>query len=231
MNYEQLFDGNQSTTATTSLRLRLTGEQPNLTASARRSSVYKDLSHAHICPSFLSMTGAPLQPTLKAASTAQHSQLSAIANSTPTPSRAASPARPRKTPKSEPPSNEYLSEQATLSLIRRVLIGESNATDRASPGPLEGALPPLTSSNDVDVQLYAIISIVVKDFIQPWYTKITPDQAFVDEVVHIVAHCSRALEQRLRHADIAGLILDEVPAILVQHVKGRSYHVQHVFIF
>ncbi|KPI36834.1 uncharacterized protein AB675_11791 [Cyphellophora attinorum] len=165
------------------------------------------------------MTGAPLQPTLKAASTAQHSQLSAVANSTPTPSRAASPARPRKTPKSEPPSNEYLSDAATLSLIRRILIGESNATDRASPGPIEGALPPLTSSNDVDIQLYAIISIVVKDFIQPWYTKITPDQAFVDEVVHIVAHCSRALEQRLRHADIAGLILDEVPAILVQHVE------------
>lgn len=169
------------------------------------------------------MTGAPLQPTLKAASTAQHSQLSAVASSTPTASRAASPARPpRKTTKAEAPNNDYLAEKPTLSLIRRVLISDAHGSDRATPGPIEGALPPLTSSNDVDIQLYAIISIVVKDFIQPWYTKITPDHAFVDEVVHIIAHCSRALEQRLRHIDIVELALDEIPAILEQHVKGTA---------
>lgn len=167
------------------------------------------------------MIGAPLQPTLKAASTAQHTQLSAVASSTPTTSRAASPARPRKVQKPEVPNNDYLSEKATLSLVRRVLITEQHGNDRATPGPIEGVLPPLTSSNDVDIQLYAIISIVVKDFIQPWYSKITPDHSFVEEVVHIIAHCSRALEQRLRHIDVAELTLNEIPALFEQHTQGK----------
>lgn len=168
------------------------------------------------------MTGAPLQPNLKAASTAQHSQLSAVANSTPTVSRAASPAPHRRPPKQEPPNNDYLSEKSTQSLIRRILVSDSHGSDRATPGPIEGILPPLTSSNEVDVQLYAIISVVIKDFVQPWYTKITPDHAFVEEIVQIIAHCTRAIEQRLRQIDLADLALNEIPAILQQHVQGRT---------
>lgn len=166
------------------------------------------------------MTAAPFQPTLKAPSTAQHSQLSAVAGSTPTTSRAASPARPRKQARQEWHSNDFLSEKSTLSLIRRILVPDSHGSDRSTPTPNEAVLPPLTSSNDVDVQLYAIIAIVVKDFIQPWYTKITPDQTFVEEVVQVIAHCSRALEQRLRQADVVELVFDEIPTVLERHVIG-----------
>ena len=175
------------------------------------------------------MTGTPLQPTLKAASTAQHSQLSAVASSTPTASRAASPARPRKSQKQETPNNDYLSDKATWSLIRRVLQPETHSSDGGNTAPADAQRPPLTSSNDVDVHLYAIIAIVVKDFVQPWYTRITPDQAFVEEVVHIIAHCTRALEQRLRHVDIAELVLDEIPALFEQHVKGRRTDLRELF--
>lgn len=121
-------------------------------------------------------------------------------------------------------NSDGTSEKATLSLIRRVLAPETgHGKDvRASPRPIGDVLPPLSSSNDVDVQLYAIIAIVIKDFVYAWYSKITPDHAFVEEVVHIIAHCSRALEGRLRQADIDEIALDEVPALVERHVQCKK---------
>ncbi|EXJ81222.1 hypothetical protein A1O3_07512 [Capronia epimyces CBS 606.96] len=114
------------------------------------------------------------------------------------------------------------SERATLTLIRRTLVADgSHGTDlKASQTTTEGVLPPLTSSNEVDVQLYAIVAIVVKDFVNAWYTRITPDRAFVDEVIQLIAHCTRALEQRLRLIDITELMLDELPVLIERHVAA-----------
>lgn len=55
---------------------------------------------------------------------------------------------------------------------------------------------------------------------QTWYGKITPDQTFVEEIVRIIAHCTRALEQRLRKVDLESLLFDELPELLEAHVKG-----------
>ena len=103
-------------------------------------------------------------------------------------------------------------------MIRRVL--SPHPPGSTDPLPLHELLPPLTSSNEVDLQLYAIISIVVKEFVYSWYGKITPDQGFVEEVVRIIAHCTRALEQRIRSVDIQSLVLDEIPELVEGHVNG-----------
>ena len=170
------------------------------------------------------MTSNPARPPLppylqvnpKASSTAQSSNLSAVASNSPSSSRSPSQARPVKK-RFSVPAIDHTSDAATLSLIRRVLSPQSG--HGASPRPVED-LPPLTSLNEVDIQLYAIIAIVIKDFVNVWYTKITPDDAFVGEVIQIIAHCSRALEQRLRKVDLGELILDEIPALLVSHTLG-----------
>ena len=80
----------------------------------------------------------------------------------------------------------------------------------------------MTSSNDIDLQLYAIIAIVVKDLVQSWYGKITPDQGFVEEVVRIVAHCTTQLESRIRAVDLEGLVFDELPELVEAHIKGQQ---------
>ena len=167
-----------------------------------------------------------LQPNAKASSTAQSSNLSAVASGTPTSSRSSSQARPVKQ-RHNASKADFTSENATLSLIRRVLSPQSgHASDpRSTPRPIEDLLPPLTSFNEVDLQLYAIIAIVLKDFVYAWYGKITPDHAFVEEVIQIVAHTTRALEQRLRRVDMGGLVLDEIPAVVVAHI--RCENVQH----
>lgn len=163
-----------------------------------------------------------LQPTTKTTSTAKSSHLSATANDKPVSSRASSQSRLTKswhTPRNE----DYASDKATTTLIRRVLCTTSNPGDQKSvQRPVEDLLPPLTSSNDVDLQLYAIIAIIIKEFVNAWYSKITADHVFVEEVVQIIAHCTRALEQRLRRIDLQELILDEVPALCTSHIQGRD---------
>lgn len=115
---------------------------------------------------------------------------------------------------------DALSDRATLSLIRRTLCSQLGDKGRSTPAPIDEILPPLTSSNEVDLQLYALIAIIIREFVQTWYTKITPDQVFVEEVVKIIAHCTRGLEQRLRKVDLESLIFDELPELLDVHVQG-----------
>ncbi|KUI65058.1 PXA domain protein 1 [Cytospora mali] len=125
----------------------------------------------------------------------------------------------RRSPRSNP--SEYLSDRATAQLIRRVLCPQQvNDRNRTALAPVDELLPPLTSRNDVDIQLYAIIAIILRDFVQTWYNKITPDETFVAEIVQIIAHCSRTLEQRLRKVDMESLLLDELPDLLDKHVEA-----------
>lgn len=107
-------------------------------------------------------------------------------------------------------------------MIRRVLCPQaSNQSGTSGPQTLE-ELPPLTSSNDVDRQLYALIAIIIKEFVLSWYSKITTDQVLISEALQVIAHCTRALEQRLRSTDVAGLILDEIPALIESHITCKS---------
>jgi len=124
------------------------------------------------------------------------------------------------------PPSDPLSDKATIIFIRRTLCPfpvakqTTNTRGAPTPPPIEALLPPLTSQNDVDLQLYAIVAVIIKEFVHTWYAKITPDQAFVEEVVKIIAHCTRALEQRLRKVDLEALLFDELPELFDSHVVG-----------
>ncbi|KAH8198100.1 hypothetical protein TruAng_007721 [Truncatella angustata] len=127
-----------------------------------------------------------------------------------------SPRRPIR-----PASSDYLSDKATTAFIRRTLCAQHLADrGRNSPAPIEELLPPLTSRNDVDLQLYALISVILKEFVQKWYNNITADESFVAEIVQIIAHCTRALEERLRHVDLESLLFDELPELIDAHITG-----------
>lgn len=118
--------------------------------------------------------------------------------------------------------SEFTSEKVTLALIRRVLCPQTSSHGGSTPQPPEEVLPPLTSSNEVDRQLYALIAIIIKEFVYTWYSKITPDQALVNEVLQVIAHSTRALEQRIRQIDVAQLVLDEIPALVEAHISCKT---------
>jgi hypothetical protein len=133
------------------------------------------------------------------------------------PTSAALPATPVRQ-SSRQISADPLSEKVTTTLIRRTLCSQTADKEK----PIADLLPPLTSSNEVDMQLYALIAIIIREFVQTWYSKITPDQVFVEEVVSIIAHCTRGLEQRIRKVDLEALLFDEFPELLDTHVRGMS---------
>lgn len=133
-------------------------------------------------------------------------------------------AAPAPTTSRRPISSDPLSDQATAALIRRVLCPQQQHGDktRDAQTPIEELLPPLTSRNDVDLELYAFLAIILREFVQSWYSRITTDETFVAEIVHTIAHCTRALEQRFRKVDMESLLFDEVPDLLQKHMTGED---------
>ena len=83
-------------------------------------------------------------------------------------------------------------------LLYLVLLTDCKVLCPSTQDPLDQVLPALTSSPNVDLELYALIAVIFRDFVQKWYGQITTDVAFVDEVVTVIAHVTRALEERLR---------------------------------
>ncbi|KAK4890657.1 hypothetical protein LTR27_010696 [Elasticomyces elasticus] len=116
-----------------------------------------------------------------------------------------------------------LQDDATITLIKRVLCTKAGLEETAThevDGRLEDLLPPLTSRKDLDVQLYAILAVILSQFVQSWYTRITPDNDFIDEIVRIIAQCIRGLEERLKLCDLDSLLLDELPIMLDTHLEA-----------
>lgn len=116
----------------------------------------------------------------------------------------------------------------TIAYVKRVLCSDKTRTPAQRDHPtastsLDELLPPLTSSNDVDIQLYAIIAVILDQFVQSWYQRITVDHDFIDEIINIIAHCTRGIEQRLKHLDLQELLLDELPALFCAHLEGQAF--------
>lgn len=79
----------------------------------------------------------------------------------------------------------------------------------------------MTSSNEVDLHIYGLVAVIMREFVYAWYSKITPDQVFVDEIIKVIAHVTRGLEQRIRKVDLEALIFDELPELLEAHITGK----------
>jgi hypothetical protein len=140
------------------------------------------------------------------------------------------PRRPRLVRLTRQSSFEASTDKAAAALVRRVLLAHqfNNNPQESEQQPassntacLDATLPSLTSSNEIDLQLYALIAIFIKDCVYSWYSKFTTDHTFIEDVIQIIAHCTRALEERLRTADLERLFLNEVPALIDAHVRSK----------
>jgi hypothetical protein len=197
-----------STSASTTIPQTLFNYNPNDPAASSRIAAMTATS---------SRAPTHLQPRLKSAATSDTSSQSASANPSSSPSTTLPTTQLPKA--SRLALQDSVSDKATIALIRRTL-SPSSADKNAQ---IFETLPPLTSRNDVDMQVYALVAIVIKEFVQTWYSKITPDQTFVEEVIRIIAHCTTGLEQRLRKVDLEALLFDEFPELLDAHVRGESH--------
>lgn len=119
-------------------------------------------------------------------------------------------------------SSDFISDVAdrkTATFIKKVLCADREPKELDNT-PLDELLPPLTSSNELDTQLYAFIAVIIQENVHSWYSKITTDKEFVHEVIQIIAHCTRTLESRVRKVDVVQLVLDDACALLNAHTEG-----------
>ncbi|KFY46118.1 hypothetical protein V494_00606, partial [Pseudogymnoascus sp. VKM F-4513 (FW-928)] len=114
-----------------------------------------------------SRTAAPLPPP---------SSIASIKPIRATPSPAPRPSQPTQAQLSA-----ALSPAATSALIRRTLHPTASKDT-----PLSSLLEPLTGDVDVDFEIYALLAVVLREFVVKWYGGITGDNGFVGEIEELV---------------------------------------------
>lgn len=80
-------------------------------------------------------------------------------------------------------------------------------------------LPELTQSDPVNVQLYALIGLLLKQFVQSWHSLITNDKTFLHEILETLANITHKIENRLTLLDFNEIIMNELPMLIQSHVE------------
>ncbi|KAJ1957730.1 hypothetical protein EC988_000680 [Linderina pennispora] len=75
------------------------------------------------------------------------------------------------------------------------------------------------SSPRVNESVGRLFALIIRDFVQEWYGKITDDQEFTGEVAQQLVLVANEIERRVRKVDWVQFILFEVPDIVNLHVS------------
>ena len=83
-------------------------------------------------------------------------------------------------------------------------------------------LPPLlmspSANPELNDELYDLIAIALRAYVNPWWTKLTRyDKEFLPQVTHVLTAVLRVLEARLVSTDLSPLVFRDLPALLNQH--------------
>ncbi|KAH9049470.1 PXA domain-containing protein [Lactarius hengduanensis] len=102
---------------------------------------------------------------------------------------------------------------STTSLTKRLLFPH---LDPSSP------LPPLLQTSSVypplDAELYDLIALALRAYINPWWTRISRyDKQLLVEITRTLSSVFRALEARVLAADLSPLVYHRLPVLLTQH--------------
>lgn len=88
--------------------------------------------------------------------------------------------------------------------------------------PPSSPTPPLLQTSDthpaLDAELYDLIALALRAYINPWWTKITRyDKQLLLEITRILSSVLRAVEARALAVDLSPLVYRDLPALLAQH--------------
>ncbi|OWB54879.1 hypothetical protein B5S28_g739 [[Candida] boidinii] len=100
--------------------------------------------------------------------------------------------------------------------------GYSSLSPKISASKTFEQLPALTSSTNVDMELYAFIGLLLQQFVFSWYSRISFDYKgeFSNELIGVVAHMTRNIQQRIRAVDWGVLLFDKYPVIFMRHMNA-----------
>lgn len=87
-------------------------------------------------------------------------------------------------------------------------------------------LPRLRCSEGVARELYALVGVLLRQFVRSWHTEIIDDSKFINELVEAIAEIANLLTERLQNVDIDNLILDDIPCLLDMHLSDYRQSVE-----
>ena len=116
------------------------------------------------------------------------------------------------------PSDDYA---YLRNLIHKTLYPDQELNSEAT----ETLLPPLTSSNTLDVSIYALFALLLKNFVYSWYTDkldLGGRDSFTKELVYLLAHISRELQSRITKYDdeFVKLLILDIPYLVGKHIQS-----------
>lgn len=90
------------------------------------------------------------------------------------------------------------------------------------PAILYQTVPVISGSFEVDLEGYDLLATIFELCIHSWYDKITADTSFTKDTIELTAASLKSLKNRLLLVDIQSLLLDELPALILDHLQGQS---------
>jgi hypothetical protein len=86
--------------------------------------------------------------------------------------------------------------------------------------PPSADLPALLPSPDLTNELYNLIALALRAYVNPWWTKITRyDKEFLPEINRLIAIVIRSLDTRLAATDLSPLLYHDIPVLITQHYR------------
>ncbi|QIW96051.1 hypothetical protein AMS68_001569 [Peltaster fructicola] len=110
-----------------------------------------------------------------------------------------------------------------LSSVSPEELRAARVNDQDSADYLRTYLRPITQSVDVDIELYALIAVIVSLCVHSWYKNITPDREINDKLVDVIAACLESVQKRLVKIDLLALLLDDIPALITEHLHALEF--------
>ncbi|KAJ2500689.1 hypothetical protein GGH96_002545 [Coemansia sp. RSA 1972] len=105
-------------------------------------------------------------------------------------------------------------------ILRNIRRLGTRAPTRAS---YTGSKPPfLKSSAVVNASVLRLVTLIVRDFVQEWYEKITDDKEFTTQVAGQLSQVTNEIEKRCRKVDWVRFLLFELPEIVHLHVRDAQ---------
>ncbi|KAJ1808323.1 hypothetical protein LPJ56_004729, partial [Coemansia sp. RSA 2599] len=77
----------------------------------------------------------------------------------------------------------------------------------------------ITTSTKVNNSVSRLVTLIIRDFVDEWYQKITDDREFIAEVTAQIMLVTNEIERRCRRVDWVQFLLFEVPDIVHLHVR------------
>ncbi|KAI0082219.1 hypothetical protein K474DRAFT_844283 [Panus rudis PR-1116 ss-1] len=90
--------------------------------------------------------------------------------------------------------------------------------------PPDADLPPLlvspAASPELNAELYELLAVALRAYINPWWTKLTRyDKEFLPQITQILSTVLRNLESRVTSIDFSPFAYRDLPALLHQHYQ------------